>query len=183
MVRSYFTDYTNASRTLFFNLEELVWDKELLILFGLSKLILPEPKPSSYYFGETDFNGLLTNAFLSLGMIGDSHAAAFGEGCFSPGTAKATLGTGSSILMNIGKEVKTSENGMVTTICWSTEDQVDYALEGVIVCCGSTIEWLKNELGLISDSKATEAMATSVADNNGVYLFLHSADSALRIGT
>jgi glycerol kinase len=167
--RKYFTDYTNASRTLFFNLKELAWDKELLKILGLSKINLPEPKPSSFHFGETNFNGLIDSLPIT-GMIGDSHAAAFGEGCLSPGTAKATLGTGSSILMNIGNEVKASQNGMVTTICWSTEDRVDYAFEGVIVSCGSTIEWLKNELGLINDSKITEAMATSVADNNGVYL-------------
>jgi glycerol kinase len=168
--KKHFTDYTNASRTLFFNLKDLSWDKELLSVFGLSEINLPEAKPSSYQFGETDFNGLINNAIPITGMIGDSHAAAFGEGCYSPGTAKATLGTGSSVLMNIGTEMKSSENGMVTTICWSTEDRVDYALEGVIVSCGSTIEWIKNELGLISDSKATEAMATSVVDNNGVYL-------------
>lgn len=145
-------------------------DKELLDAFGLSKINLPETKPSSCQFGETDFNRLINNAIPITGMIGDSHAAAFGEGCYSPGTAKATLGTGSSILMNIGSEMKSSENGMVTTICWSTEDRVDYALEGVIVSCGSTIEWIKNELGLINDSKVTEAIATSVSDNNGVYL-------------
>jgi len=168
--KKYFTDYTNASRTLFFNLHTLSWDKELLSTFGLSNINLPETKPSSYEFGETNFNRLIDNSIPITGMIGDSHAAAFGEGCFSPGTAKATLGTGSSILMNIGSEMKSSENGMITTICWSTEDRVDYALEGVIVSCGSTIEWIKNELGLIDDSKATEAMATSVSDNNGVYL-------------
>lgn len=168
--KSYFTDYTNASRTLFFNLRELAWDTQLLKLFGLSKINLPEVKPSSYQFGETNFNGLLDSPIPVTGMIGDSHAAAFGEGCYSPGTAKATLGTGSSILMNIGAEMKSSESGMVSTICWSTEDRVDYALEGVIVSCGSTIEWIKNELGLFSESKATEAMATSVSDNNGVYL-------------
>jgi glycerol kinase len=168
--KSYFTDFTNASRTLFFNLKDLTWDKGLLSIFGLSKINLPETKPSSFYFDETDFSELIDNPIPITGMIGDSHAAAFGEGCYSPGTAKATLGTGSSILMNIGAEMKASENGMVTTICWSTEDRVDYALEGVIVSCGSTIEWIKNELGLINDSKATEAMAASVADNNGVYL-------------
>jgi len=167
---SYFTDYTNASRTLFFNLHDLTWDKGLLELFGLSKTNLPGIKPSSHHFGETNFNGLVDNSIPITGMIGDSHAAAFGEGCYSPGTAKATLGTGSSILMNIGNHVKTSENGMMTTICWSMEDRVDYALEGVIVSCGSTVEWIKNELGLINDSKATEAIAMSVTDNNGVYL-------------
>lgn len=168
--KSYFTDYTNASRTLFFNLRNLSWDKDLRAKFGLSKLNLPEPKTSSALFGQSDFNGLLPAAINITGMIGDSHAAAFGEGCFTPGTAKATLGTGSSILMNIGKEVRSSQNGMVTTICWSTEDRTDYAFEGVIVSCGSTIEWLRSDLGLINDSRATEAMATSVADNNGVYL-------------
>ena len=168
--KNYFTDYTNASRTLFFNLKELTWDKELLKIFGLSKINLPECKHSSYYFGETTFNGLIDNSIPITGMIGDSHAAAFGEGCFSAGTAKATLGTGSSILMNIGDEVRLSQNGMVTTVCWSTEDRVDYAFEGVIVSCGSTIEWIKNELGLLNDSKQTEVMATTVADNNGVYL-------------
>jgi len=168
--KSYLTDYTNASRTLFFNLSGLHWDKELLSLFGLSKLNLPQATPSSYLFGESNFNGLLNEPIDITGMIGDSHAAAFGEGCFSPGTAKATIGTGSSILMNIGDEVKDSKNGMITTICWSTEDRIDYAFEGVIVSCGSTIEWLKNDVGIIADSRQTEAMARSVTDNNGVYL-------------
>jgi glycerol kinase len=168
--KSYLTDHTNASRTLFFNLAGLHWDEELLLMFGLSKLHLPNIKSSSNYFGESDFNGLFNQPISITGMIGDSHAAAFGEGCFTPGTAKATLGTGSSILMNIGNEVRDSKNGMITTICWSTEDRVDYAFEGVIVSCGSTIEWLKNDVGIINDSKKTEAMATSVTDNNGVYL-------------
>ena len=103
-------------------------------------------------------------------LIGDSHAAAFGEGCFEAGTAKATLGTGCSILMNIGNKPVASQNGMVTTVCWSIEGRIDYALEGVIVSCGATIEWLKNELNLFTDSKETEAMANAVADNGGVYL-------------
>jgi glycerol kinase len=166
----YFTDYTNASRTLFFNLHSLDWDKGLLQTFGLSQLHLPQPKASSALFGQTDFNGLLPSPIDIGGMIGDSHAAAFGEGCFTPGTAKATLGTGCSILMNVGEQPIASTKGMVSTICWSTEDTVQYALEGVIVTCGATIEWLKNELGLFTDSNQTEAMATAVADNGGVYL-------------
>jgi glycerol kinase len=151
-------------------LSTLCWDEELLARFGLSALNLPALKPSSFYFGETDFNGLLQEPVPITAMIGDSHAAAFGEGCFSPGTAKATLGTGSSVLMNIGSKRKDAHSAMVTTVCWSTEERVDYALEGVIVSCGSTIEWLKNELGLMDDSSQTESMATSVRDNNGVYL-------------
>jgi glycerol kinase len=168
--KSYFTDYTNASRTLFFNLHDLKWDKDLLQIFGLSRLNLPQTKASSSFFGKTDFNGLLPSEISIGAMIGDSHAAAFGEGCFSPGTAKATLGTGCSIMMNIGDHPKESRNGMVTTICWSTEEKIQYALEGVIVSCGATIEWLKNELGLFNNSEETEAMATSVPDNGGVYL-------------
>lgn len=168
--KNYYTDYSNASRTLFFNLHTLQWDTELLEKFGLSKLNLPLLKPSSSDFGTTDFNGLFPQPITITSMIGDSHAAAFGEGCFKEGNAKATLGTGCSMLMNIGGRPKTSANGMITTICWSTEQQVDYAFEGVIVSCGATIEWLKNELGLITDARQTETMANAVPDNNGVYL-------------
>ena len=121
-------------------------------------------------FGETTLEGLFNPAIPVMGMIGDSHAAAFGEGCFDTGTAKATLGTGCSILMNIGNTPLASKNGMVTTICWSMEDRVDFAFEGVIVSCGATIEWLKNELALFSNSADTEAMARAVDDNAGVYL-------------
>jgi len=103
-------------------------------------------------------------------MIGDSHAAAFGEGCFEPGTAKATMGTGSSILLNTGSEPVRSKAGMVTTICWSMPGRVDYALEGIIVTCGATINWLRDRLGLFADSRETEQMAMSVKNNNGVYL-------------
>jgi glycerol kinase len=166
----YATDHTNASRTLFFNLETLEWDREILNALGLSNLNLPQIKPSSSFYGSSDFGGIFSAPLSITAMIGDSHAAAFGEGCFEPGTAKATLGTGCSILMNIGEAPKKSANGMVTTICWSTEERVDYALEGVIVSCGATIEWVKNELGLFEDNAETEAMARSIKGNNGVYL-------------
>ncbi|PZX50987.1 FGGY family carbohydrate kinase [Algoriphagus chordae] len=168
--QSYLTDYTNASRTLFFNLKELCWDQELLSDFGLSKLNLPELKPSSVHFGTTNLEGLLDHQISISAMIGDSHAAAFGEGCFEPGSAKATLGTGSSILMNIGKNPKTSQNGMVTTICWSTENRVDYALEGIIVSAGATIEWIKNQLGLFENASDLEQICLSLSDNGGVYI-------------
>ena len=164
--KSYFTDHTNASRTLFFNLTTLDWDRELLKKWGLEKINLPEIKPSSSDFGVADFGFQISIT----GMIGDSHAAAFGEGCFEAGTAKATLGTGCSILMNIGDKPQLSKNGMVTTICWSVEGRVDYALEGAIVSCGASVEWVKNELGLFKESRETEAMALSVADNGGVYI-------------
>lgn len=167
---AYLTDHTNASRTLFFNLETLSWDEELLRSFGLDGLHLPVIQSSSSHFGETDFDGLLPAPIPVTAMIGDSHAAAFGEGCFGPGIAKATLGTGSSILMNIGPEPRVSQQGMVTTIGWSAGERVEYALEGVIVTCGATIEWLKTHLGLFSDIRETEPMARSVKDSGGVYL-------------
>lgn len=167
---NYFTDHSNASRTLFFNLKTLDWDKDILNAFGLSRLNLPQIKSSAAAYGVSNFDGLFNAPLEMSAMIGDSHAAAFGEGCFDPGVAKATLGTGCSLLMNIGSKPQTSKHGMMTTICWSMDGRVDYALEGVIVSCGATIEWLKNELGLFSDSRQTEAMAASVPDNNGVYI-------------
>jgi len=166
--KQYATDYTNASRTLLFNLHSLQWDNELIDAFGLTGIQLPEVKSSSAFFGETTLDGLFSQPVPVTGMIGDSHAAAFGEGCFEAGTAKATLGTGCSILMNIGDKPVRSKNGMVTTICWSIDGRIDYAFEGVIVSCGATIEWLKNELNLFTDSKETEAMANAVADSAGV---------------
>lgn len=166
--KTYATDYTNASRTLFFNLNTLEWDKALLERFKLSKLNLPEVKASSAYFGATDFAGHLPKPISIQAMIGDSHAAAFGEACFKPGEAKATLGTGCSILMNTGRLPTQAASGMVRTICWSTNERIDYALEGAIVSCGATVEWLKNELGLFQDSVETAAMAEAVNDNGGV---------------
>ena len=164
----YCTDYTNACRTLFFNINDLTWDSYLLREFNLNSLNLPEPKPSSSFFGESDFNGIFPKPVRISAMIGDSHAAAFGEGCFAPGSAKATLGTGSSILMNTGSQKIDSRTGMVTTICWSTADRVDYALEGIIVTCGATITWLRDQLGLFAQSRDTEAMARAVQDAHGV---------------
>lgn len=177
--KSYKTDYTNAHRTLLFNIHTLEWDKEILKLWGLDNLNLPEVCTSSSDFGLFDLRftnpdlrvNEIQNRILPItAMIGDSHAATFGEGCFETGTAKVTLGTGSSIMMNTGSKPVTSENGMLTTICWSTEGRVDYALEGAIVACGSTIEWVKNELGFFKDVAETESMALAVNDNAGVYL-------------
>jgi glycerol kinase len=168
--RSYLTDHTNASRTLLFNIDQLDWDTHLLGEYGLPNLRLPRAQPSCAYYGATDFDGLLPKPIPIAAMIGDSHAAAFGERCFAPGTAKATLGTGCSILLNTGAKRVASRTGMVTTICWSTSDRVDYALEGIIVTCGATINWLRDSMGLLADSSQTEQMALSVADNAGVYL-------------
>lgn len=168
--KRYLTDHTNASRTLFFNLEHLQWDRDLLTRFGLDKLNLPEVRASSHAYGTTDFEGLFPEALPIHAMIGDSHAAALGEGCTSPGTAKATLGTGCSVLLNTGAQRIPSTRGTVTTLCWSTEGRVDYALEGIIVTCGATLTWLRDQLGLFAESSETEAMARSLPDNEGVYL-------------
>lgn len=167
---AYKTDYTNASRTLLFNLNTLQWDNELIDAFGLTGIKLPVLQASSSFFAESTLCDLLPKQLPITAMIGDSHAAAFGEGCFEKGSAKATLGTGCSILMHVGNKPVQSLNGMVSTICWSTENEINFALEGVIVSCGATIEWLKNELQLFTDSTETEAMANAVADNGGVYL-------------
>jgi glycerol kinase len=167
---SYATDITNASRTLLFNLEQKNWDDALIADFGLTGIQLPTIQASASMFGTTNLFDLLDHPIAITAMIGDSHAAAFGEGCFEKGTAKATLGTGCSLLMHVGDKPVASNNGMVSTVCWSTENQTSYALEGVIVSCGSTIEWLKNDVGLFTDSKETESMALSVPDNNGVYI-------------
>jgi len=166
----YFTDHTNASRTLLYNINDLQWDKKLLEKFNLSNINLPQVQSSSYRYGQTDFERLLPDKINISAMVGDSHAAAFGEGCFWPGMAKATMGTGSSILLNTGPERIKSKEGMVTTICWSLPERVDYALEGIIVTCGATINWLRDQLGLFAESKQTEQMALSVEDNHGVYL-------------
>lgn len=166
----YATDHTNASRTLFFNIHTLAWDPELISAFGLTGIHLPEVRPSAAVYGETDLGGLLHRPLPVTALAGDSHAAAFGEGCYGAGMAKATLGTGCSILMNIGNKPLQSANGMVTTVCWSINGRIDYALEGIIVSCGATLEWIKNELGLFTDSRETATMAAAVASNGGVYL-------------
>jgi glycerol kinase len=166
---AYYTDYTNASRTLLFNIHSLTWDDVLMDAFGAGGLRLPEPVPSASHFGQSDFESLFPMSIPITGMIGDSHSAAFGQGCFRPGEAKATLGTGFSILCNIGPTPSTSKHGMVTTICWSTEALMDYALEGIVVTCGATVKWLRDQLGLIAQSADTESMALAVEDNGGVY--------------
>ena len=168
--KSFKTDYTNASRTLFYNIYSLEWDASLLKAFNIEKLILPEVTFSSDYFGDSTFEGVFKKSLPITGIIGDSQAAFFGEECFTNGMAKATLGTGSSILWNAKKVSKPTENGMLTTIGWSLKGQVNYALEGVIVSCGSTIEWLKNQLGIFTSYQDIEPMTISLKTNEGVYL-------------
>ena len=164
------TDHTNASRTLLFNIHTLQWDSEILQMWGLENLKLPKVQVSASHFGETDFSGLFADAIPITAMIGDSHAAAFGEGCFEQGGGKVTLGTGSSIMVNVGDRPVETSNGMLSTICYSTDAGVKYALEGAIVACGSTLEWLRKEMHLFENPVDTEQMAMSVEDNGGVYL-------------
>ncbi|MEK6421218.1 MAG: FGGY family carbohydrate kinase [Burkholderia gladioli] len=166
---AYCTDYTNASRTLLFDLAAREWDRELVERFGLNGLRLPEPRPSASQFGATDFDGLLARAVPIVSMIGDSHAAAVGEGCLMPGVAKATLGTGSSILMNVGHAPQAPAHGLVSTLCFATGERVDYALEGIVISAGSTPAFLKEKLNLFDDFAEAERAFTEY-DNGGVYV-------------
>lgn len=164
------TDYTNASRTLLFNIHELNWDQEILKNWGLENLNLPEIIPSSANFGLTNLGGLLENSVEIHSMIGDSHASLFGESCFEKGGTKMTMGTGCSLLMNIGNQPIQSKNQLLTTIGFSTQNEVVYAWEGAIVSCGSMITWLKDSLILFDNPIETAKMAESIPDNGGVYL-------------
>ncbi|MBI9101827.1 MAG: glycerol kinase GlpK [Spirochaetales bacterium] len=168
--KSFKTDYTNASRTLLFNLKELKWDTEILKKYNFDKLNLADAQPSGSHFGESSFGGIFKNPLPITGVIGDSHAAAFGERCFDKGTAKATMGTGCSVLLNTGEMVAPEKTSMVSTICWSTENTVSYALEGIIVSCGATLTWLRSQLGLFNNEKQANDMADSIKNNGSVFL-------------
>lgn len=163
------TDYTNASRTLLFNIIEKKWDKDILKLFHIPENALPEAMPCDAIFGYTVAEGIFKQQIPITGVMGDSHAALFGQFCFKKGMAKATYGTGSSIMLNIGNQFKVSPKGVVTSIGYSLNNETVYVFEGNIHCTGATIKWLVDDLGLISTSKESEQLATSVSNNNGVY--------------
>jgi glycerol kinase len=163
------TDYTNASRTLLFNIDTLNWDDELLEMFTIPKKMMPEVLPSDAVFGETTVKGLFNKPILITGVLGDSHAALAGQMCFRKGTGKATYGTGSSVMVNIGEERQPAPRNITTTIGYSALGKVYYAFEGNIHCTGATISWLQNQLGIISSPKEIETLLNSVDDNNGVY--------------
>ncbi len=164
------TDSTNASRTLLFDIGRLAWDARLCELWRIPMRALPRVRESFDRFGETDLDGLLPQAVPICGVMGDSQAALFAHGCFSPGDAKVTFGTGSSILLNIGSELRWSERGVITALAWVRDGRPVYAFEGIIVSAASTLNWLRDQLGLIESLDAVEALATSVPDNGGVYL-------------
>jgi len=161
------TDYTNASRTMIYNIKDLKWDDKLLTELNIPKSMLPEVKKSSEIYGETNLNGVMVPI---AGIAGDQQAALYGQTCFTPGEAKNTYGTGCFLLVNIGEEMKLSKNGLVTTIAATSHDKVQYALEGSIFVGGAVVQWLRDELKLIYDAKDSEYFATKVKDNGGVYV-------------
>ena len=164
------TDHSNACRTMLYNIYELKWDNELLDLMGLHESMAPEVKYSDAIFGYTEEGDVFDRKIPITGVMGDSHAALFGQNCYKQGMAKATYGTGSSIMMNIGKEPMKSPKGLVTSIGWGFNNEIDYVFEGNIHCTGDTINWLVKDLELIPYAKESEALAVSVEDNNGVYM-------------
>jgi glycerol kinase len=175
--KSFATDYTNACRTMLFNIHSLTWDESLLQTWNLNGLHLPKVQYSASSFGSTDLLGVLGKEVPVSAIMGDSHAALFGEVCFNVGDTKMTMGTGSSLLMNIGKKPKSSQNGLVTTIGFSTNNEIVYAWEGAIVSCGSMMEWLKDSMHLIDDVKQSDQIAFGI--NEDVPLYLIPAFSGL----
>ena len=163
------TDYSNASRTMLFNINTLQWDDEILKVLDIPKCMLPEPKPSSCVYGETD-PSYLGGPIPIAGAAGDQQAALFGQTCFEAGEAKNTYGTGCFLLMNTGEKPVFSRNGLVTTIAWGLDGKVNYALEGSIFVAGAAIQWLRDELKLIDSAEDSEYMAKKVKDTNGCYV-------------
>ncbi|MFZ9100566.1 MAG: glycerol kinase GlpK [Candidatus Planktophila sp.] len=164
------TDVTNASRTLLMNLETLQWDDDLLKQFEIPRSVLPEIKSSSEIYASTDPHGPLGSSVPIAGILGDQHAAMVGQVCFSRGESKTTYGTGNFALLNTGNEIVRSKNGLLTTVCYKFGNQpAMYALEGSVAVTGSAIQWLRDQLGIISHAAETEALASSVTDTAGIY--------------
>ena len=167
--RVHVTDYSNASRTMLFNIETLHWDEEILFRLNIPDSMLPQAVPSSQVYGQTDAQFFGAPIAIA-GAAGDQQAALFGQACFNPGDSKCTYGTGSFLLMNTGKRPIFSKNGLVTTIAWGLDGKVDYALEGSIFVAGAAIQWLRDELRFIESAADSEYMAQKVKDTNGCYV-------------
>ena len=167
--KAHVTDYSNASRTLLFNIKDLTWDKEILEELNIPESMLPEPKPSSCVYGYSDAS-FFGKEIPIAGAAGDQQAALFGQTCFNPGEAKNTYGTGCFMLMNTGETPVYSKNGLVTTIAWGLDGKVNYALEGSIFVAGASIQWLRDELRIIESAADSEYMAKKVKDTNGCYV-------------
>ena len=168
--RVHATDYTNASRTLLFNIHTLQWDDDLLRLFTVPRSMMPQPLPCDSVFGQTTVEGVFSQPIAIAGVLGDSHGALAGQMCFQPGMGKATYGTGSSVMVNIGTQPVQPPQGLVTSVGFAACGQVHYAFEGNIHCTGATIKWMTDQLQLISSPAEIEGLATAVPDNGGVYL-------------
>ncbi len=167
--KTHVTDFSNASRTMLFNIHTLRWDKEILDYLNIPEIMLPQVIPSDQLYGETA-RGLFGNSYIKLaGLAGDQQAALFGQACYRSGMTKNTYGTGSFVLMNMGSKPVYSKNGLVTTIAWGLKNEITYAMEGSVFISGAAIQWLRDGLGIISDAKQSEALATSVSDNGGIY--------------
>lgn len=167
--RVHVTDHSNASRTLLFNIKTLKWDEELCRILDIPMSILPEAKPSSCIYGQTD-SEFFGGPIKITGAAGDQQCALFGQTCFKPGEAKNTYGTGAFLLMNIGTEPKESKNDLLTTIAWGLDGHVEYAFEGSVFVAGAAIQWLRDELRIIDSSPDSEYFATKVPDTNGCYV-------------
>ena len=163
------TDYSNASRTMMYNINTLSWDGDILKLLEIPVSMLPEVKPSCGIFGYSDPQ-IFGAAVPIAGVAGDQQAALFGQQCFEPGEAKNTYGTGCFLLMNTGEKPVFSENGLVTTIAWGIDGKVNYALEGSIFVAGAALQWLRDEMGLIESAAESELLASQVPDTNGCYV-------------
>ena len=161
------TDYSNASRTMLYNISELKWDEELLSLFSIPSSMLPEVRPSSSVFGYTD-SGIIGATVAIGGVAGDQQAALFGQRCFAEGELKNTYGTGAFLLMNTGDTPRFTENGLITTIAWGIDGTVNYALEGSVFTCGAAIQWLRDGMKLIESAQDSEYYAGKVPDSGGV---------------
>ncbi|UOE54021.1 glycerol kinase GlpK [Bacillus sp. CMF12] len=164
------TDYSNASRTLMFNIHELKWDEELLNILGVPKAMLPEVKPSSEVYAKTIDYHFFGKEVPIAGAAGDQQAALFGQACFEKGMAKNTYGTGCFMLMNTGEKAVQSEHGLLTTIAWGLEGKIEYALEGSIFVAGSAIQWLRDGMRMLKDAKDSESYAKRVDSTDGVYV-------------
>ena len=164
------TDHTNASRTLLFDIQRLCWDNWLCELFDVPMAALPDVQESSATFGETTLEGLLRAPIPICGVMGDSQASLFAQRCFQAGTAKITFGTGSSVLLNIGHQLKYSDHGSVSTIAWVRNGRPTYCFEGIINFSAATIAWLQNQLDMLQSAHQAGSIASRVSDNGGVYL-------------
>ncbi|MBG9542711.1 glycerol kinase GlpK [Cytobacillus firmus] len=168
--KAHVTDYSNASRTLMFNIHELKWDEELLNILGVPKKMLPEVKPSSEVYAKTIDYHFFGKEVPIAGAAGDQQAALFGQACFEKGMAKNTYGTGCFMLMNTGEKAVQSEHGLLTTIAWGLEGKIEYALEGSIFVAGSAIQWLRDGMRMLKDAKDSESYAKKVDSTDGVYV-------------